>query len=105
MERQFYVDQARSIKEKLREEVNGLVRFEVYPEVDTIVFKIIFKDFDFNYAINNIQELMYSGGFDEQIDILLKKYRSAVLSGFFKNERRKERDRREKLGITKEMLV
>lgn len=84
MERYLYIDQARSIKEKLREEVNGLVRFEVYPEVDTIVFKIIFKDFDFNYAINNIQELMYSGGFDEQIDILLKKYRSAVLSGFLK---------------------
>lgn len=101
MERQFYVDQARSIKERLREEVNGIVRFEVYPEVDTIVFKIIFKDFGFNYAINNIQELMYSDGFDGQIDILLKKYRSAVLSGFFKNDKRKER---EKLGITKELL-
>ena len=80
---------------KIRQEVNGLVRYEIYPEMDAIVFKIKFKDFGFNYGVNNIQDLIYNNGTDKAIDDLLKKYKKAVLNAFFKTEERKERDRME----------
>lgn len=88
MERSVYVDCARSVVDRLRKEVNGLIRFEVYPEVDTIIFKIVFKEFDFRYALGHVQDLMLQDGFDEAIDIMLKKYKSAILNGFFKTYRK-----------------
>lgn len=95
MPKEIYIECARAMNSKIRQEVNGLVRYEIYPEMDAIIFKIKFKDFDFNYGINNVQDLMYNGGTDEAIDILLKKYKKAVLNAFFKTEERKERDRME----------
>lgn len=95
MDKMIYVECARAMNSKIRQEVNGLVRYEIYPEMDAIVFKIRFKDFDFNYGINYIQDLMYNNGTDKAIDDLLKKYKKAVLNAFFKTEERKERDRME----------
>ena len=99
MERHDYVDCAKNIVGKIRKEVNGLIRYEVYPEADLIIFKIIFKDFDFKYALKDIQELMYQEGFDEAVDIMLKKYKKSILSGFFKTKERKNREEKIELGL------
>ena len=99
MERRDYIDCAKSIVGKLRKEVNGLVRYEVYPEADLIVFKIIFKDFDFKYAVRDIQVLMYQEGFDDVVNVMLKKYKKSVLSGFFKTKERKDKEEKIELGL------
>lgn len=93
MDKQIYIECARAMLSRLRTEVNGIVRYEIYPEIDTIIFKITFKEFDFNYGFDNIQDLMISDGIGEAVDDLLHKYRKAILNGFFKTEERKERDR------------
>lgn len=105
MDRNMYVECARAVVGRLRKEVNGLVRYEVYPEVDTIIFKVIFKDFDFNYGVNYIQDVMYNEGFDTVVDDILSKYKKAVNNAFFKTDARKERDRLEELGIKEEMFA
>lgn len=85
MERKMYVDCGKIIKNRLTKEINGLVKFEAYPEVDMIVFKITFKDFNFNYAIKDIQNLMYLEGFDDEVSKMLHTYKKVILSSFFKN--------------------
>lgn len=95
MDKTIYIECARAMNSKIRQEVNGYVRYEIYPEMDAIIFKIKFKDFDFNYGVNNVMDLMVNDGMTEQLDILLKKYKKAVLNAFFKTEERKERDRME----------
>ena len=100
MERHDYIECGRNLAGKIRKEVNGLVRYEVYPEADLIIIKIIFKDFDFNYAIRDIQDLMYMNGLDGAVDELLEKYKKSILSGFFKTNERKSRDERVALGIS-----
>lgn len=99
MEKQIYFDCAKYVSKKLHEEVNGFIKFEVYPEIDTIIFKIVFKDFNFNYPMNNIQEMMYVKGLDEEVETLLKKYKKAILNGFFKSDQRKERDKMKRARI------
>lgn len=97
MERRLYIDCAKSVVRKLHEELNGRVIFEVYPEVDTIIFKIMFKDFEFSCAVNNIQEVIYTDQIDAEVKMILEKYKKAVLSAFFKTDSRKARDNRRKL--------
>lgn len=91
--------------ERLRNEVNGLIKFEIYGEIDTIVFKIFFKDFDFNYGINDVQSIIYDGSSEEVVCDILSRYKKAILNGFFKTEDRKRRDEAIRLGIQKEEYV
>ena len=95
MDKQIYIECARAMNSRLRQEVNGLVKYEIYPEVDTIIFKITFKDFNFNYGINYVQDLMMRNATGEAIDELLHKYKKAIMNAFFKSDARKERDRME----------
>lgn len=105
MNRHMYVECGQSIVGRLRKEVNGLIKFEIYPEADIIIIKIFFKEFDFNYAVKDIQDLIYNNGLDDTATSILKKYRSAILNGFFKTEARKERDHKKELGILEEEYV
>ena len=95
MEKKYYVDCAKSIDKKLRREVNGFVSFELYPEVDTIIFKIVFKDFNFSKAIGNVSDIYLgaANSIDNTVANIVKSYRCTVLNAFFKSEERKERER------------
>lgn len=103
--KEAYWDLAMSIKEKLREEVNGVVRFEIYEPIDAIIFRIYFKEFDFNYGINNIQDIIYDGNSSDIADEILSKYKKTILNSFFKSEDRKRRDENMCLGIKEEDFV
>ncbi len=105
VQNEAYWDFAQSIRERLRNEVNGLIKFEIYEEIDTIVFKIFFKDFDFNYGINDVQSIIYDGSSEEVVCDILSRYKKAILNGFFKTDDRKRRDEAIRLGIQKEEYV
>lgn len=105
VQNEAYWDFAQGIRGRLRNEVNGLVKFEIYEEIDTIVFKIYFKDFDFNYGINDVQSIIYDGSSEEVICDILSRYKKAILNGFFKTDDRKRRDEAIRLGIQKEEYV
>ena len=96
---------AQSIRKRLRDEVNGIVKFEIYGGIDTIIFKIYFKEFDFKYGISEVQSVIYDGNTEEVVDGILAAYRKAILSAFFKTENRKKRDQEIRLGIKKEEYV
>lgn len=95
MDKSVYIECARAITSRIREKVNGIVRTEIYPEIDTIVVKIKFKGFDFNYGINYVQEVMMNDKIPDAVDDILKKYKKTILNGFFKSEARKEREKME----------
>ena len=105
VQNEAYWDFAQGIRNKLRNEVNGLVKFEIYEEIDTIIFRIFFKDFDFNYGINDVQSIIYDGSSEEVVCDILSRYKKAILNGFFKTEDRKRRDEAIRLGIQKEEYV
>lgn len=94
-----YWNFATSIREKLKEEVNGVVKFEIYGSIDTVIFKIYFKEFDFKYGISEVQSIIYDGRSEELVENILSAYKRAILSAFFKTENRKKRDKELALGI------
>lgn len=96
---------AQSVRAKLRDEVNGIIKFEIFGGIDTVIFKIYFKEFDFKYGISEVQSVIYDGRTDEIVDDILAAYKRAVLSAFFKTENRKKRDQEIRLGINKEEYV
>lgn len=100
-----YWNLAMSIKKKLKEEINGLVRFEIYEPIDAIIFRINFKEFDFNYGINNIQDIIYDGVSSDIADEILSKYKKTILNSFFKSDDRKRRDENMRLGIKEDDFV
>lgn len=101
----FYWDFAMSIRNRLKDEINGVVKFEIYGGIDTIIFKIYFKEFDFKYGISEVSSIIYDGKSDELIEDILHAYKRAVLNAFFKTDNRKKRDAEIRLGINKEEFV
>ena len=101
----FYWDFAMSIRNRLKDEINGVVKFEIYGGIDTIIFKIYFKEFDFKYGLSEVQSIVYDGRIDEVVDNILSAYRRSILNAFFKTESRKKRDAEIRLGINKEEFV
>ena len=96
----MYYDFAMGIKTKLCEDINGRVVFEIYQDIDTVIFKINFKDFDYSYAVNNVQDRIYSGTVDEIPEDFKNNYMKAIKKAFFKTEKHKRRDEMVKLGAS-----
>jgi len=90
MEKQIYYDFARNLKEKLINECHGYVKTEIYPDIDTIIIKITFKEFEFRYPINEIADSFYCGSSDQIVNKIIDKYKKAILKGFFKSKEKKE---------------
>lgn len=84
-ENDMYNSFALSVLNKLRDRVRGKIVFEVYKEIDAIIFKVYFKDFNFKYVIKDITNLVLTGSSDRVVDEVVKKYREVVMKGFFKS--------------------
>jgi len=89
----------KTLKEKLYQELNGRIEYEAYPSIDTVIFKVFFKDFDFSYPVNNIQDHIYSGDGDAIISDLKQCYMSAIKKAFFKTDCKTSRSQGSKIGI------
>lgn len=97
---EMYYEFSKNVKERLSEEINGRIVYEAYPAIDTIIFKVSFKDFDFAYPIANVQEVLYTGGSTESIvEDFKSSYLKTIKKTFFKSEQRKKRDEMAKMGI------
>lgn len=98
---QMYYNFVNDVKDKLKEDLNGRIIYEVYPEVDTCVFKIMFREFEFAFAVNKAKEKWIEEGREGIIDIerdFKIAYREAIEKAFFKTPERKERDRKARDG-------
>ena len=90
MERQIYYDFARNLREKLINECNGYIKTEIYPDIDTMIIKIKFKEFEFSYPINEIADSFYCGSADSIVNDIIEKYKRAIYRGFFKVKKKEE---------------
>lgn len=99
-----YWDFATSVRDRLREEINGVVRFEIYEPIDSVIFKIYFKDFNYSYGVNNIQDIIYSEDAEDISSEILSNYKKVILNSFFKSEDRKRREESKRLGISEEYV-
>ena len=90
----MYIEFANKVKGKLIAELNGFVRYELYSNIDTVIFKICFKDFDFAYALNHVADSIYNGiSVDSIVEDFKKCYLKEIKNSFFKTESRKKRDK------------
>jgi hypothetical protein len=96
---QMYKDYGHSIRNRLIEDVNGYVKFDLIPEADCIIFHITFKDFRFRYVITDVSQSIYHGTSEEVVQGIEQKYRRSIMSAFFRTEENKERLERRRLGI------
>lgn len=95
----MYFDFAQNIRKKLCNDLNGRIIFEIYSHIDTVIFKIYFKEFDFSYAVNNVQDRIYSGTVDEIPEDFKRDYMKAIRNAFFKTENHKKRDELVRMGV------
>jgi len=95
----MYYEFAKNIKKKLSDDLNGRIVFEIYNHIDTVIFKVSFKDFDYSYAVNNVQDRIYSGTVDEIPEDFKHSYMKAIRNAFFKNEKHKRRDELVRMGV------
>ena len=94
----MYFEFAKNVKTKLLDELNGKVIFEIYKNIDTIIFKIYFKDFDYSYAVNSVWDRIYSGEPSEVVVAdFIAGYKKAIKNAFFKSEEQKKRDQMVKM--------
>lgn len=83
-------DFALNMYHAMRDEINGTVEFEIYEQIDTIIFKTYFKDFTFSYPIKDLSDKIYScTPVSELVKDFKEEYKRAILTSFFKTERRK----------------
>lgn len=86
-ENQIYYDFAKKLKEKLLDEINGRIEFEIYPNIDAIIIKTTFKEFTFTYACNGIQHKFYNGdGTAPIVEDFKKEYIRTIKRTFFKRK-------------------
>lgn len=83
-ENNMYYDFGLSVMNKLRDKVRGKIVFEIYKEIDAVIFKVYFKDFNFKYVVKDVTNLVLTGGSDRVVEEILKKYREVVMKAFFK---------------------
>ena len=90
---QLYFDFITPMMKKLHQEINGRIKYEVYPSVDTVIFKVRFKDFDYSYAIGHVSHHIYNGvTIEELVEEFKKEYLKAIKNAFFKSEYKKRRE-------------
>ena len=83
-ENEMYYDFSLSLINKLRDRVRGKIVFEVYKEIDAVIFKFYFKDFNFKYVVKNVTDFVLLGSSDMVVEEILKKYRELIMKAFFK---------------------
>lgn len=102
---QLYKDYGHTIRDRLVEDLNGKVRFEVVLEADCIIFHIVFKGFKFRYVVTNVSESIYHGTSEEVVQSIEAKYRNSILGSFFRSDANKERLERKRLGVPAEEVM
>jgi len=90
MDKSMYYSYATAVYEKIKERVNGYVKYKVYADIDAIIFRVTFKDFHFEYAINDIADKIYAGDSEIVADEFIHAYKTEVFNAFFKRTKKKE---------------
>lgn len=91
----IYMNLARGVQSELLKEINAYIKFEIYVEIDTVIFKITFKGFRFHYAMDDVSNKVMNGeSYKDLASDILTTYKNAILSAFFKTEERKMRDKK-----------
>ena len=87
---EMYFEFAKNVKRKLQDEINGGIKFEIFESIDTIIFRIRFKDFNYQHAVGDVQSSIYEGKTEELVSEIMESYRREVLRGFFKSGSKKK---------------
>lgn len=101
MEYSDYIDYGVKVKTALIDDLNGYIDFRIHEKEDCISVDIKNHDYNFRYIIVNVTQKIYSGvTIEETVNNIEKDYWKDVRKVFFKSERKKERERRERDGIS-----
>lgn len=98
-DKDIFVNFCKTIFIKLAREVNGNIQYQHYMSNDMVIFKIVHKDFKYDYVITNVSTHIYDGDSDMVVNDIVDTYRKAILKCFFTSKERKEQfDMRRKGG-------
>jgi len=98
----IFRDYGHAIRNKLLDDINGHVTFELLSELDAIIFRIVFKEFKFKYIVTDVSASLYNDGSDEVVQSIEKCYRRSIMNAFFRTQENKERLEKRRLGIYEE---
>lgn len=91
-EKSMYYEFAKAMFKRLCDLINGDIRYEIYANIDSVIFKTKFKEFDFNFAIGHVSEHMLTGDIDSVVKEFETKYRKAINNAFFKQEKNRKEE-------------
>ena len=87
----LYKDFADGIFRRLKEDINGYLSYEVFPDVGVIVFNIKFKTFTYSYAVSDVMTHINNGDSGRIAEDFKTSYKKEILKAFFKSEYAKKR--------------
>lgn len=71
---------------KLKDSINGSIKYHYYSNIDSVIYTVKYKNFNFDYALKLNNNLV---SVDEQYEYFKKCYEQSILNAFFKTERKK----------------
>ena len=75
----------KSLLGKIKDTVNGKVKYRYFHQLDAVIFTVTFKNFQFEFPVKNLQDTIHSGASTNDIvEQFKQEYKSAVLNAFFK---------------------
>lgn len=75
----------KSLLGKIKDTVNGRVKYRYFQQLDAIIFTVEFKNFRFEFPVKDLQNTIHSGASTNDIvERFKQEYRAAVLNAFFK---------------------
>ena len=94
MDYQDYMELGYKIKEELRKDINGSIRFLIFENDDCMSIDIEYKDFKFRKILVGVSEkIIYAGVPIEKVCKGIKEeYKTAILNMYFKSEFKKKRE-------------
>ena len=94
MDYQTYMELGYKIKEELRKDINGSIRFLIFENDDAMTIDIEYKDFKFRKILVGVSEkIIYAGRPIEDVCNEIKaEYKTSILNMYFKSEFKKKRE-------------
>lgn len=94
----IYREYALSLLRKLKEQINGYIVFELYPDADMVMIRTTHKGFDYNHVFNDVKNRVLDDN-DSAVEEFMEGYKKDLDKCFIKSEEKKAWEKKNSLKV------